>query len=43
MNNVYLIFGYGVPKNISKDNNYKFYLNMVFNKIYTQAIKNIKK
>jgi hypothetical protein len=39
MNDVFLIFGYGVPKNILKDENYNFYLKMVFNKIYDTAIK----
>ncbi len=40
MNNVFLIFGYGVPKNILKDKNYNFYLKMVFNKIYGFVVKN---
>lgn len=40
MNDVFLVFGYGVPKNILKDENYNFYLKMVFNKIYSFAIKN---
>lgn len=35
MYNIFLIFGYGVPKNILKDENYNFYLKMVFNKIYS--------
>lgn len=34
MNNIFLIFGYGVPKNILKDENYNLYLKMAFNKIY---------
>lgn len=40
MNNVFLIFGYGIPKNILKDENYNFYLKMVFNKIYGFTVKN---
>ncbi|OGY87352.1 MAG: hypothetical protein A2233_01465 [Candidatus Kerfeldbacteria bacterium RIFOXYA2_FULL_38_24] len=35
MQNIFLIFGYGVPKNILKDENYNFYLKTVFNKIYS--------
>ena len=34
MQDIFLIFGYGVPKDILKDENYNFYLKMVFNKIY---------
>jgi len=34
MNNIFLVFGYGIPKEILKDENYNFYLKMVFNKIY---------
>jgi len=40
MNNVFSVFGYGVPKNILKDENYNFYLKMVFNKIYSFVVKN---
>lgn len=40
MNDVFLVFGYGVPKNILKDENYNFYLKMVFNKIYSFVVKN---
>ncbi len=40
MNDVFLVFGYGVPKNILKDENYNFYLKMVFNKIYGFVVKN---
>ena len=39
-NNIFLVFGYGVPKNILKDENYNFYLKMVFNKIYDLVVKN---
>lgn len=39
MNDVFLIFGYGIPKNILKDENYNFYLKMVFNKIYDFVTK----
>lgn len=43
MNNIFLIFGYGVPKNILKDKNYNFYLNVIFNRIYDITRKeNIK-
>lgn len=34
MKNIFLILGYGIPKDILKDENYNFYLKMVFNKIY---------
>ncbi len=40
MNDVFLVFGYGVPKDILKDENYSFYLKMVFNKIYDFIVKN---
>lgn len=40
MNNIFLIFGYGVPKDIFKDENYNFYLKMAFNKIYDITTKN---
>lgn len=40
MNDVFLVFGYGIPKNILKDENYNFYLKMVFNKIYGFVVKN---
>ncbi len=40
MNDVFLVFGYGVPKNILKDENYNFYLKMAFNKIYSFVVKN---
>ncbi|MFH1838591.1 MAG: hypothetical protein ABH808_03845 [Candidatus Kuenenbacteria bacterium] len=44
MNNIFIIFGYGIPKDILKDENYNFYLKIVFNKIYSFVIKNeIKK
>ena len=39
MNDVFLIFGYGIPRNILKDENYNFYLKMVFNKIYDFVVK----
>lgn len=39
MNDVFLVFGYGIPKNILKDENYNFYLKMVFNKIYDIVAK----
>ncbi len=34
MTNIFIINGYGVPKDIFKDDNYHFYLNMVFNQIW---------
>ncbi|MFA6161073.1 MAG: hypothetical protein WC766_02720 [Patescibacteria group bacterium] len=40
MLSIYLIFGYGIPKDILKDENYNFYLKMVFNKIYDLEVKN---
>jgi hypothetical protein len=40
MSDIYLVFGYGIPKNILKDENYNFYLKMVFNRIYDFSIKN---
>ncbi|OQX71289.1 hypothetical protein B6D52_02045 [Candidatus Parcubacteria bacterium 4484_255] len=40
MKNIFLILGYGIPKNIFKDENYNFYLKMVFNKIYDLVTKN---
>jgi hypothetical protein len=39
MKNVFLVFGYGVPKNIFIDENYNLYLKMVFNKIYNLVLK----
>lgn len=33
--NLYIICGYGIPKDIFSDENYRMYLNLVFNKIYT--------
>lgn len=42
MKNIFLVFGYGIPKDILKDENYNFYLKMVFNQIYNLVIeKNI--
>jgi hypothetical protein len=40
MQKTYLIFGYGIPKNILTDTNYQTYLNIVFNTIYADTIKN---
>ena len=39
MKNIFLILGYGIPKNISKDGNYNFYLKIVFNRIFEITIK----
>lgn len=44
MKEIYLIFGYGIPKEILKDENYNFYLSLVFNNIYDYVVNNkIKK
>jgi hypothetical protein len=40
MNEIFLVFGYGIPKDILKDENYNFYLKHVFNWIYRFVIKN---
>lgn len=40
MDSVFLVFGYGIPKDILKDENYNFYLRMVFNKIYSFVMEN---
>jgi hypothetical protein len=40
MKNIFLISGYGIPKNILKDENYNFYLKTIFNKIYDVVVKN---
>ncbi|MFA6551340.1 MAG: hypothetical protein WCV41_02300 [Patescibacteria group bacterium] len=37
MKNIFLVLGYGIPKNIIKDENYNFYLKTVFNVIYDDA------
>lgn len=42
MKNIFLILGYGIPKNILKDESYGFYLKTVLNKIYSVVIKNKK-
>lgn len=42
MNDIFLVLGYRIPKNIFHDDNYKFYLNLVFNKIYSIAEKDKK-
>lgn len=39
MNYIFLIPGYGIPKNILKDENYNIYLKTVFNKIYNLTVK----
>lgn len=39
MNNVFLVFGYGIPKDIMKDENYAVYLRLVFNTIYDLMAK----
>lgn len=40
MKNIFLVCGYGVPKNILVDENYNFYLKIVLNKIYSLVTKN---
>ncbi len=35
MNTIFLVFGYGIPKDILKDEHYNIYLKLVFNQIYT--------
>lgn len=39
MKDIFLVFGYGVPKNILKDEAYNFYFKMIFNKIYDLVIR----
>jgi hypothetical protein len=39
MKTVFIVLGYGIPRNILKDENYNFYLKMVFNQIYTIVTK----
>jgi len=40
MKDVFLIFGYGVPKNILVDENYNLYLKTIFNQVYDFVTKN---
>lgn len=40
MKHVFLIFGYGVPKNIMDDDNYRVYVRTAFNTIFDIAAKN---
>jgi len=40
MKNVYLVCGYGIPKNILKDENYNFYLKIIFNHIFDRNLLN---
>jgi len=39
MKNIFLIFGYGIPKNIFADENYNLYLKTVFNQVYDLVTK----
>lgn len=39
MKQVFLVFGYGVPKDILHDEQYRFYLSVVFNTIYEMVTK----
>ena len=39
MKNIFLIFGYGIPKNIFVDENYNLYLKTVFNQVYDLVTK----
>lgn len=43
MRNIFIILGYGIPKNIRRDTNYQTYLSIVFNTIYaiTQKTQDI--
>jgi len=43
MNDVFLVFGYGIPKNILKNESYNCYLKMVFNRVYDITTKNLIK
>jgi hypothetical protein len=43
MGNIFLVFGYGIPKDILKDENYNFYLKMVFNKVYDISVNDNSK
>ena len=38
MKYIFFVFGYGIPKKIIEDENYNFYLKMVFNRIYDIAL-----
>ena len=40
MKSIFIILGYGIPKDIFTDENYNIYLKSVFNKIYDQVITN---
>lgn len=40
---IFIVLGYGVPKNILVDENYNCYLKQVFNKIYSQAVSDLIK
>lgn len=35
---IFLILGYGIPKQMSEDQNYRVYLNMAFNRIYDETV-----
>lgn len=39
MNNVFIILGYGIPKDILEDENYNIYLKMAFNSIFDISTK----
>jgi len=44
MQTLFLVLGYGIPKDIRKDESYKTYLKLAFNNIYEISLKNkIKK
>lgn len=43
MNNIFIILGYGVPKNILSDGNYGHYLPITFNTIYEASIRGAAK
>lgn len=40
MHQLYLVLGYGTPKDITKDSNYQTYLRMVVNAIYSDCTQN---
>jgi hypothetical protein len=40
MNNLFIVLGYGVPKDIFKDENYNLYLKLAFNNIFDIVSKN---
>ncbi|MFZ2681727.1 MAG: ElyC/SanA/YdcF family protein [Patescibacteria group bacterium] len=37
--NIFIVCGYGIPKDIKTDENYRTYLNIAFNRIYSHALE----